>query len=71
MTSIRDDPYIKFLGSYITYKGKVVRGLIKGKMERGLENENIDKYLVCDECRLEFIRKTFCLPTVSFSPFMI
>jgi hypothetical protein len=38
MASIRDDPYMKFLGSFITYNGKGVPGLIKEKMERGLEN---------------------------------
>jgi hypothetical protein len=47
MASIRDDPYIQFLGAYITYKGKGVPGLIKGKMESWLEN--IDKCLVRDE----------------------
>jgi hypothetical protein len=38
MASIRDDPYKKFLGGYITYKGKGVPGLIKEKMESRLEN---------------------------------
>jgi hypothetical protein len=46
-TSIKDDPYMKFLGGYITYKGKGVPGLIKEKMELGLEN--IDKCLVRDK----------------------
>jgi hypothetical protein len=44
MASIRNDPYMKFYGGYITYKGKGVPGLIKEKMERGLEN--MDKCLV-------------------------
>jgi hypothetical protein len=47
MASIKDDPYMKFLGGYITDKGKGVSGLIKEKMECGLKN--IDKCLVCDE----------------------
>jgi hypothetical protein len=53
MASIRDDPY-KFLGGYITYKGKRVPGLIKGKMERGLEN--IDKCLVRDERKVRIYK---------------
>jgi hypothetical protein len=40
MASIRDDSYMKFLGGYITYKGKGVPGLIEEKMKRGLENIN-------------------------------
>jgi hypothetical protein len=47
MASIRDDPYMKFFGGYITYKGKGVPSMIKEKMECGLEN--IDKCLVRDE----------------------
>ena len=46
MASIKDDPYMKFLGGYITYKGKGVPGLIKEKMECGLKN--IDKCLGSD-----------------------
>jgi hypothetical protein len=30
---------MKFLGGYITYTGKGVPGLIKEKMEHGLENK--------------------------------
>jgi hypothetical protein len=44
MASTRDDPYMKFLGGYITNKGKGAPSLIKEKTERGLKN--IDKCLV-------------------------
>jgi hypothetical protein len=57
MASIRDDPYMKFLGGYITYKCKVVPGLIKEKMELGLEN--IDKCLVCDEHKVGIYKEYF------------
>jgi hypothetical protein len=63
MASIKDDPYLKFLGGYITYKGKGVPGLIKKKMERGLEN--IDKRLVCDEHKVR-IDKEYFLPANRF-----
>jgi hypothetical protein len=63
MTSIRDDPYMKFLGGYITYKGKGVPGLIKEKMECGLEN--IDKRLVCNERKVR-IYKEYFLPSNCF-----
>jgi hypothetical protein len=63
MASIRDDPYMKVLGGYITYKGKGVPGLIKGKMERGLEN--IDKCLVCNEHKIRIYKKYF-LPANCF-----
>jgi hypothetical protein len=55
MESIRDDPYMKFLGGYITYKGKGVPCPIKGKMEHGLEN--IDKCLVCDEHKVRIYKE--------------
>jgi hypothetical protein len=63
MASVRDDPYMKFLGGYITYKGKGVPGLIKGKMEHGLEN--IDKCLVRDERKVR-IYKEYFLPANHF-----
>jgi hypothetical protein len=59
MASIRDDPYMKFPGGFITYKGKGVPGLIKDKMERGLEN--VDKCLERDECKVR-IHKEYFLP---------
>jgi hypothetical protein len=43
---------MKFLTGFVTYSGKGVSGLIKEKMERGLEN--IDKCLGRDEQRLRF-----------------
>jgi hypothetical protein len=54
---------MKFLGGYITYKGKGVPGLIKGKMECGLKN--IDKCLVCDERKVR-IYKEYFLPANCF-----
>jgi hypothetical protein len=56
-------PSGKFLGGYITYKGKRVPGLIKGKMECGLEN--INKCLVHDELKLR-IYKEYFLPANRF-----
>jgi hypothetical protein len=38
MASIKQDPYMKFLGSFITYDGKGVLKLIYKKMKLGLEN---------------------------------
>jgi hypothetical protein len=35
MASIRDDPYMKILGGYITYMGMGLLGQIKEKMEHG------------------------------------
>jgi hypothetical protein len=58
-----DDPYMKFLGGFITYKGKGVPGLIKEKMERGLEN--IDKCLAHDEHKVR-IYKEYFLPANHF-----
>jgi hypothetical protein len=63
MTSIRDDPYMKFFCGYITYKGKGVPSLINGKMERGVEN--IYKCLVRDE-RMVRIYKKYFLPANGF-----
>ena len=63
MASIKDDPYMKFLGAYITYKGKGVPGLIKEKMECGLKN--IDKCLVRDERKVR-IYKEYFLPANRF-----
>jgi hypothetical protein len=60
MASIRDDPY---MGGYITNKGKGVPGLIKEKMELGLEN--IDKCLVRDERKVRFYKEYF-LPANRF-----
>jgi hypothetical protein len=57
MARIRDDPYMKFLGGYITYKGKGVPGVIKGKMEHRLEN--IDKCLVRDEHKVRIYKEYF------------
>jgi hypothetical protein len=51
---------MKFLGGY---KGKGVPGLIKGKMERGLEN--IDKCLVRDERKVRSYKEYF-LPANRF-----
>jgi hypothetical protein len=64
MASIRDDPYMKFLGGYITYKSKGVPSLIKEKMKRGLEN--IDKFLVRDECKVRNYKENFVLPSNCF-----
>jgi hypothetical protein len=61
--SIKDDPYMRFLGGYITYKGKGVPGRIKGKMECGLKN--IDKCLVRDERKVR-IYKEYFLPANCF-----
>jgi hypothetical protein len=61
--SIRDDPYMKFLGGYITYRSKGAPGLIQEKMERGLEN--IDKCLVRDEHKVR-IYKEYFLPANRF-----
>jgi hypothetical protein len=61
--SIRDNPHIKFLGGYNTYKGKGVPGLIKEKMEHGLEN--IDKCLVRDERKVRIYMEYF-LPANRF-----
>jgi hypothetical protein len=38
MVSIKDDPYMKFLGGFITYNGKGMLYLIYEKMKWGLEN---------------------------------
>jgi hypothetical protein len=54
---------MKFLGAYITYKGKGVPGLIKEKMECGLKN--IDKCLVRDERKVR-IYKEYFLPANRF-----
>jgi hypothetical protein len=63
MESIKYDPYMKFLGGYITYKGKGVPGLIKGIMEHGLEN--INKCLVRDKRKVR-IYKEYFLPANRF-----
>jgi hypothetical protein len=55
--------YMKFLGGHITYKAKGVPGLIKEKIEPGLEN--IDKSLVCDERKVR-IYKEYFLPANRF-----
>jgi hypothetical protein len=54
---------MKFLGGYITYKGKGVPSLIKNKMELGLEN--INKCLVRDERKVR-IYKEYFLPANRF-----
>jgi hypothetical protein len=38
MASIKDDPYLKFLGGFITYNGKGAPNVIYEKLKRGLEN---------------------------------
>jgi hypothetical protein len=58
-----NDPYMKFLGSYITYKGKGVPSLIKEKMECGLKNT--DKCLVHNERKVR-IYKEYFLPANHF-----
>jgi hypothetical protein len=63
MASIKDDPDMKFLGGYITYKGKGVPGLIKEKMECRLRN--IDKCLVRDERKVRIFKEYF-LPANRF-----
>jgi hypothetical protein len=63
MASIRDDSYMKFLGGYITYKVKGVPGLIKTKVEHGLDN--IDKCLVQDVRKVR-IYKEYFLPANRF-----
>jgi hypothetical protein len=63
MASIRDDLYMKFLGGCITSTGMGVFGLIKEKMERGLEN--IDKCLVLNEHKVR-IYKEYFLPANRF-----
>ena len=63
MASIKDDPYMKFLGGFVTYSGKGVPCLIKEKMERGLEN--IDNCLVRDEHKVR-IYKEYFLPANRF-----
>jgi hypothetical protein len=63
MASISVDLYMKFLGGYITFKGKGVPGLIIKKMERGLEN--IYKCLVHDEKKVR-IHKEYFLPANRF-----
>jgi hypothetical protein len=40
MASIKQDPYMKFLGGSITYNGKGVPKLIYEKMKLGLDNIN-------------------------------
>jgi hypothetical protein len=56
MASIKQDPYMKFLGGFITYDGKEVPKLIYEKMKLGLEN--IKSCLVRHE-QLS-IRNIFC-----------
>jgi hypothetical protein len=57
MASIRDDPYMKFLSDYITYKGKGVAGLIYKKLERGLKN--INDCLVRDKHKVRLYKEYF------------
>jgi hypothetical protein len=38
MASIKDDPYLRFFGGFITYNGKGVPNLMYKKMKRELEN---------------------------------
>jgi hypothetical protein len=68
LASIKDDPYMKFLGDYtpgwcITYKGKGVLGLIYEKMEHG--HKNIDGCLVRDEHKVR-VYKEYFLPANRF-----
>jgi hypothetical protein len=50
---------MKFLDGHITYKGKGVPGVIKEKLERGLEI--IDKCLVCEEHKVRIHKEYFLL----------
>jgi hypothetical protein len=47
IASIKQDPYMKFLGGFITYDGKRLPKLIYKKIKLGLEN--IESCLVWDE----------------------
>jgi len=63
MASIKQEPYLKFLGGFITYDGKGVPNLIYEKMKRGLEN--INSCLVHDERKVR-IYKEYFLPANRF-----
>ena len=63
MASIKQDPYMKFLGGFITYDGKGVPKLIYEKMKLGLEN--IKSCLVRDEHKVR-IYKEYFLPANRF-----
>jgi hypothetical protein len=57
MASIKQDPFMKFLGGFITYDGKGVPKLIYKKMKLGLEN--IKSCLVRDEHKVRIYSKSF------------
>jgi hypothetical protein len=63
MASIKQDPYMKFLGGFITYDGKGVLKLIYEKMK--LELENIMSCLVRDEHKVRIYKECF-LPANRF-----
>jgi hypothetical protein len=63
VANIKQDPYMKFLGGFITYDGKGVAKLIYEKMKLGLEN--IKSYLVRDEHEVR-IYKEYFLPANCF-----
>jgi hypothetical protein len=57
MASIKQDPYMKFLGGFITYDGKGVPKLMYEKEKLGLEN--IKSCLVCDEHNVWIYKEYF------------
>jgi hypothetical protein len=63
MVSIKQDPYMKFLGGFINYDGKGVPQLIYGKKKMG--HENIKSCLVLDEHKVR-IYKEYFLPANCF-----
>jgi hypothetical protein len=63
MESIKQDPYMKFLGGFITYDGKGVPKLIYEEMKLGLQN--IKSCLVRDELKVR-IYKEYFLPANRF-----
>jgi hypothetical protein len=66
MASIKQDPYMKFLGGFITYDGKGLPKLIYEKMKLG--RENIRSCLLWDEHKVRIYKEYFvaCQPFHSF-----
>jgi hypothetical protein len=58
MASIKQDPYMKFLGGFITYDGKGVPKLIYEKMKQRLEN--------IKSCLVRHEHKEYFLPANRF-----
>jgi hypothetical protein len=58
MASIKQDPYMKFLGGFITYDSKGVPKLIYEKMKLGLEN--------IKSCLVQHEHKEYFLPANRF-----